>query len=171
MEIKMGTRVPRNNEVQIKKEELQNGIKINKITQGESLDQIEKSKENDKREIAKLPLVVLDNIKISRLIDIAVADLSVSRLLKYKGQDTKINFIKEYNAKSRIVKFNFNIKEINEMLNISEPDLSDFFLTFMFKNIRTYIRNEYNARPESLPIIAVDEAGIEIPNTIIISIR
>ena len=171
MEIKMGTRVPRNNEVQIKKEELQNGIKINKITQGESLDQIEKSKDNDKWDIAKLHLVVLDNIKISRLIDIAVADLSVSRLLKYKGQDTKINFIKEYNAKSRIVKFNFNIKEINEMLNISEPDLSDFFLTFMFKNIRTYIRNEYKARPESLPIIAVDEAGIEIPNTIIISIR
>lgn len=169
--IKMGTR---DTGSQVKKEELKNGIKINKITMdksGSNLNQIQNSNKNSKLVEEKLPLVILDSIKIARLIDMAVADLSVKRLLKFKGSDTEIMFIKEYNPRSRIIKFNYSISEINEMLNTSDQDLSDFFLTFMFKNIRTYIKNEYNARPESLPIIGVDEAGMEIPNTIIINIR
>lgn len=168
MQIKMGTRDLPKETIVIEK--IGNNVKLNKIQTGQintNVDHAQNKIDNAKA----LPRIELTLEITNRILQLVVDDLSIPRKMLVNGKEEVIIFVKEYNPKNKILKFNYGIQDINKILNLEEKDLTDFFLTFLFKNIRNYVKNEWGAQLESLPIISVDEGSIEIPNTIIISIR
>lgn len=147
------------------------GIFVKKInidgTDGaDSISPLEQTIDYSKKEKEKDTLIPIDKKKFLRLIEICIEDLSVPRKLKINKQEKTIEFIKSYNSSHRVLEFNYSINEINSMLGSNDSDLSDFFTSFFISNINTYVKNEFNGRPENIPIFMAN-VSIERKNTVL----
>lgn len=169
--IKMGSKLDNTQEQINLLNQTRTGVVINKINIDGSdgtnnISPLEQTIDYSKKEKEKEPLIQIDKKKFLRLIEICIEDLSVPRKLKINKMDRNIEFIKSYNSGYRMLEFNFSIQEINSMLGSADVDLSDFFTSFFISNVNTYVKNEFNGRPENLPIFMAN-VSTERKNTVI----
>lgn len=113
----------------------------------------------------KQALIEIDNIQLAQLIEKCVEDLKTPRIFTIKGTPTQVEFISKFDARLTSIFFNFEVRELNNMIGLNEETLADFFSSFFYTNLNKYSIELFNGIPILLPIMTIEtlsEKGVRV---------
>lgn len=127
---------------------------ITKLTAGNENIMANKN-ETQKKVLARIEI---DHKKVNEILNLCLKDLKYPKTIN----NETIELIENYNETNRMITFNYTIQELQNILKIKEPSLSEFFSWFFTQHFRKYCKELYDALPESLPLYQVEDINSKI---------
>lgn len=104
----------------------------------------------------KVKTISIDNGHMQQLLDFCAQDLLTKRKMIVDGREEIVSLISSYDSKNRLILFNYNIKELNKLLDLKNGELADFVSGFFYSNINKYSEILFNAIPDNLPMTSME---------------